>query len=221
MEQRAVNASDGTISVAAAAGQLGVSRTAIWWMIADGDIDAERRERGGRLQTRVRLPEADPARPEEPAKSRTARLQEQVDELSHTVARLSDLLVAEQAKRAHAERAFSMLTPGVRAPALLRSSAPPRDLPPAPERHGSRKTAGDPAASRLNFAVRWVQGSNRAVNGVCQVGITSRPNPMTHPLGATPEPHADNREELFAPIQNLLKSRQREWWQRLPLVTRN
>src|SRR5581483_5235523 len=122
-EQRNVNGSDGTVSLATAAERLGVSRTSVWWMIADGNLDAERQVRGHRVLTRVHLPEADPEHPELPARSRTARLQDQVDDLSRTVERLSTMLAQEQAAREHAERAFSMLVPGTRMPSARMTSA--------------------------------------------------------------------------------------------------
>jgi hypothetical protein len=88
-----VCAANKSLSINAAAMRLGVSRWQVWQMIADGRLDVEPSSRGGRVVTRVCLPDLDPLRADEPLpKSQTERLQEQVDKLSHTVQYLSALL---------------------------------------------------------------------------------------------------------------------------------
>ncbi len=80
------------LSVTAAARRLGVSRWTIWRMIADGELDAETVTQGGRVITRVRLPEPPPDNAAVTPRSRTAQLQEQVDRLTKTLERLTALL---------------------------------------------------------------------------------------------------------------------------------
>jgi excisionase family DNA binding protein len=90
------------LSMTAAAKRLGVSRTTVWRMIAEGELDAEHVQGGRRRYTLVALPVACPDDPPgAPPRSRTARLQEQVERLSAAVQSLSALL-AEAERRARA-----------------------------------------------------------------------------------------------------------------------
>ena len=89
-----------TLSVTAAARRLGVSRGAVWRMIADGELDAESVPYRGRMVTYVQVPLSLIENPQGPAPmSRTARLQEQVDQLASTVDRLSAMLIAAERER--------------------------------------------------------------------------------------------------------------------------
>jgi hypothetical protein len=48
------------------------------------------------------------------------------------------------------------------------------------------------------------------------VGITSRPNPMTHPQTVISSWRLVSREEALAPIREVLDpARRQPWWQRL------
>ncbi len=121
-----MNGPDGTVSITAAARRLGVSRSAIWRMIAAGDLDAETIRRGGREVTRVRLPEALPGCPI--PRSRTAQLQEQVDRLTQTVQHLSILLA--EAERDRSARRIEQRQRIATTPRLPRPTTPePADEP--------------------------------------------------------------------------------------------
>jgi excisionase family DNA binding protein len=99
-ERATVQGSDETLSVTAAAEQLGVSRWTVWRMIAEGNLDAENAMRGSRVVTRVQLPIPCEDEPEgSPPRSRTARLQERVDRLTHSVECLSEMLLQAERER--------------------------------------------------------------------------------------------------------------------------
>lgn len=90
-----------TLSVAAVAEQLGISRWSVWRMIAEGELEVEQATRGRKVYTRVLLPLPEP-RAENAAptpRSRTARLQDRVDRLTHTVEYLSAMLFEAERER--------------------------------------------------------------------------------------------------------------------------
>jgi excisionase family DNA binding protein len=101
-ESPTVRETDETLSVTAVAKRLGISRSMVWRMIADGYLDAESVRHGRRLLTRVEAPRVLPGDPPgSPARSRTMRLQAQVDRLTQAIEVLTDRLI--EAEREHAQ----------------------------------------------------------------------------------------------------------------------
>lgn len=188
---------DAILSVDAVAKLLGVPRSAVWRLIADGELDAETVRLGRRLITRVQMPQPSPEEPEGPPRSRTARLQEQVDRLTHAVDRLSMMVVEQERERARAAAA----------------QAPAQKPAPASQPEPVR-VHRPPAARATPLPV--------AVSVPFPAGITARPNPMTHPLDGPEPAHAAIRDDLLEPVRALFKTEagRRAWWQRLPLVVR-
>lgn len=190
------------LSVTAAARQLGVSRWTIWRMIADGQLDAETVKYGGRVLTRVRLPQMPAGDTGVLPRSRTAQLQEQVDRLTKTLERLTTLLQEANRDRAALQAALrrhegeASAGPQEREPARssdLAAPAPPSTAEPAPPS----------APPRLG----------RILGGL-------RPNPMTHPASELPRSRPMRREELLEPVRELFRTRRRAWWQRISLLSR-
>lgn len=91
---------DVTLSISAVAKRLNVSRSMVWKMIADGFLDAESFMRGGRLYTRVHVPVTLPHEPPNArAKSKTLRLQEQLDQLMQRVDEMTQRLIEVERDR--------------------------------------------------------------------------------------------------------------------------
>lgn len=200
----------GTLSVSAVAKLLGVSRTAVWRMIADGELDAESIRQGHRLVTRVRLPHVVPEDPEgAPPRSQMSRLQEQLDRLTQSVHYLTAMLAESERERARlqAELARPQPEPAPR-PASPRREPPPSPRPAAPHPERPPVTSATPA--------RPVDEPEPF-----PVGITARPNPMTHPCNGRRDPYSAARDELLEPVRVLFKPRRRTWWNRLPMVARS
>lgn len=190
------------LSVTAAARRLGVSRWTIWRMIADGELDAETVTQGGRVITRVRLPEPPPDNAAVPPRSRTAQLQEQVDRLTKTLERLTALLQEANRDRAALQEALRQRR-GEASTAPAEADAP-REAATAhlPER---------PAPVAVQPGTP--PGLGRILGGL-------RPNPMTHPASELPRSRPMRREELLEPVRELFRARRRTWWQRIPLLSR-
>ncbi len=189
------------LSVTEAARRLGVSRWTVWRMIADGELDAETIMRGGRVLTRVRLPQPLPDDAGAPPRSRTAQLQEQVDRLTKTLERLTTLLQEANRDRAALQEALRRregeADAGAGEAELLRPLVPP--VP--------------PTASPQTERPSTPPGLGRILGGL-------RPNPMTHPASALPRSRPMRREELLEPVRELFRTRRRTWWQRIPLLSR-
>lgn len=178
-----------SLSVSAVARRLGISRSMVWRMIADGYLDAESVRQGRRLVTRVEVPEVWPNDPPgSPARSRTMRLQEQVDRLTELVEELTARLV-------EARRDQEALM------AALRRSVSEN----GPDREAEAEEKVHPPA---------MPG---AEVGPFPAGITARPNPMTHPASVISSWRFASREEALAPLRALLQpeTRRGPWWQRL------
>jgi excisionase family DNA binding protein len=209
---------DGTLSITAAAGQLGVTRSTVWRMIADGDLDAETTLRGRRTVTRVRLPEpfTDPS---QPPRSRTARLQDQVDALSQTVERLSAMLTESERESTRMQAALHRRP---ERPAMPSHIPPPDSAAIRARRTAVRRAPVVRTANAIEEAEAVVAEAitGNSVDRLPQ-GITARPNPMTHPATQFRPACVTNRDDALAPVRELFKSRRRDWWQRLPLVARD
>lgn len=240
------------LSIAAAAARLGVSRWAVMRMIAEGELDAEQVHRQGRMITRVQLPRPSPddAEGSQP-RSRTSRLQEQVDLLSQAVDRLTamlaesdrqrvqlqDLLHQQVARRAPAHPLTPAPTPPeIEVRAHLQAAHAARQ-----EVDGAAPAARTPstAAPALSGEARWEREARRAQRGsrpvrrdpeptvievenLPPVGITARPNPMTHPTPKVVMAPSPSRDELLEPVRSLFtRESRRSWWQRLPVVARS
>ncbi len=184
------------VSITAAATRLGVSRTAVWWLIAGGALDAESTVRSGRIYARVALP----GEPFDPSQglplSRAARLQAQVEQLTGTVDRLTALLADADRERAHLKDQLGWLDEASNGQARARS---------LPERSAAPEST---QVVEPETAVEFVP-------------VTARPNPMTHPVEVFPPLGRSNRDELLLPVRELFRSRQRAWWKRLPLAPRS
>lgn len=219
-----MNGSEETLSITAAAERLGVSRWTVWRMIAEGELDAESALRGKRIVTRVQLPQ--PSEDDPTPRSRTARLQERVDRLTHSIECLSEMLLQAERERAELRQELARrqaqpvprpqpqpeplppgepLTPTPRAE-IVPSSGSTRDPQPAPSPQ-PRPGLAVPARSE-----KLVE---RPVSS-----ITGRPNPMTHPAYLFLPTHGPAGEELLQPVRNLFKrdERRRSWWQKLPVA---
>lgn len=191
-----------TLSVTAVARRLGVSRSMVWRMIADGYLDAVSVRRGRRLVTRVEVPTVLPDEPPgTPARSRTMRLQAQIDELTEMVERLTARLQAAEVEQQALRRELHRR--------LLESYTTPSATLPCP----AREPEPEPVM------VRQQSGEDIAVippPNPIPVGITSRPNPMTHPQTVISSWRLVSREEALAPIREVLDpARRQPWWQRL------
>jgi hypothetical protein len=225
-----VKGSNETLSITAAAEQLGVSRWSVWRMIADGDLDAESDMRGSRVTTRVQLPEYssdDPAG--SPPRSRTARLQERVDRLTHSVECLSEMLLHAERERAELrmelERQYQRalhqapaLSPRLSAPPAMEHTERPAPVSsPAPVYRS--EPAARPAAPRMPEPVSEPEPEPPAFSSLPH-GITARPNPMTHPATTFSAVRGPAGEELLQPVRHLFKrdEQRRPWWQKFPVV---
>lgn len=190
------------LSVTAAARWLGVSRWTIWRMIADGELDAETVTQGGRVITRVRLPEPPPDNAAVTPRSRTAQLQEQVDRLTKTLERLTALLQEANRDRAALQEALRQRRGEV-------STAPAEAD--APREAATAHLPERPAPVAVQPGTP--PGLGRILGGL-------RPNPMTHPASELPRSRPMRREELLEPVRELFRARRRTWWQRIPLLSR-
>lgn len=190
------------LSVTAAARRLGVSRWTIWRMIADGELDAETVTQGGRVITRVRLPEPPPDNAAVTPRSRTAQLQEQVDRLTKTLERLTALLQEANRDRAALQEALRQRRGEV-------STAPAEAD--APREAATAHLPERPAPVAVQPGTP--PGLGRILGGL-------RPNPMTHPASELPRSRPMRREELLEPVRELFRARRRTWWQRIPLLSR-
>jgi excisionase family DNA binding protein len=193
-----VHKTDGTLSVTAVARRLGVSRSMVWRMIADGYLDAVSVRRGHRLVTRVEVPAVLPDEPPgTPARSRTMRLQDQVDALTQTVETLTAQLIEAETEQQHLRQELHR---------RLRDAVAARPtLPPAPE-----GVEIEPDTDGHGMTV--IPPPNPIPHG-----ITARPNPMTHPETVISSWRLLSREEALAPLRAALDPAQRRhpWWQRL------
>jgi excisionase family DNA binding protein len=181
-----VPTTDELLSISAVAKRLGVSRSMVWRMIADGYLDAESVQLGRRLITRVEIPSVLPSEPSgTPARSRTMRLQEQVDQLTEMVEVLTERLV-------EARQEQGALLAELRRSVLCAEAV----LPDGDEVEFS--AAQQPTADPF------------------PAGVTARPNPMTHPATVFNSWRLTSREEALAPLRALLQPESRgPWWQRL------
>jgi excisionase family DNA binding protein len=216
-----VNGQDDTLSIGAAAERLGVYRWTVWRMIAEGELDAESTNRGRRLLTRVQLPQ--PSEDDPSPRSRTARLQERVDRLTHSVECLSEMLLKAERERAELRNELERYSlRGGQGPPLLAEAAPPAPIfrvepaalsiparENAPVRHDAPPAAPVAPQPVVDFAP--------PVESLPQ-GITGRPNPMTHPASLFLPTRGPAGEEALQPVRNLFKrdERRRSWWQKLP-----
>lgn len=205
------------VSVTIAAMRLGVSRSTIWKMIADGELDADSVTRSGRTYTRVYLPQPHPETGV--PKSRISGLQEQVDRLTEAVDRLSGLL-KEKEREVHqlesnlqrrtnrSNHGRMQLPPQEDTPQLPRRS-PMRRLPaahiPASAVEVSQPLAAIPEEELEAVAEQATFTSLAAI----PMGITSRPNPMTYPSGSYFAEVELSRDVALAPVRDLFKSRRR------------
>lgn len=189
---------DGTLSVTAVARRLGVSRSMVWRMIADGYLDAASVRRGHRLVTRVEVPSVLPDEPPgTPARSRTMRLQDQVDALTQTVEALTAQLIEAETEQHHLRQELHRRLRGA-------LSVPPM-LPPAPD-----GVEIEPDVDGHGLTV--IPARNLIPHG-----ITARPNPMTHPETVISSWRLLSREEALASVRAALDPahRRNAWWQRL------
>jgi excisionase family DNA binding protein len=190
------------LSVAAAARRLGVSRWTIWRMIADGELDAETVTQGGRVITRVRLPEPPPDNAAAPPRSRTAQLQEQVDRLTKTLERLTALLQEANRDRAALQEALRQRR---------------GEVDSGPTEAGAPRGAATAHLPERSVPVAVPPGTPPGLGRILG-GL--RPNPMTHPASELPRSRPMRREELLEPVRELFRARRRTWWQRIPLLSR-
>lgn len=224
--------SDETLSITAAAEQLGVSRWSVWRMIADGDLDAESTIRGSRISTRVQLPQLSSEDPDgSPPRSRTARLQERVDRLTHSVECLSEMLLhAERERaelRAELERQYQRslhpapaVSAHISAPSALEHAERPTPLPEPPPIYRSEPAARPSApAPRAPEPEREFEPEPAPIT-IAPQRITARPNPMTHPATTFSAVRGPAGEELLQPVRHLFKrdEQRRSWWQKFPVV---
>jgi hypothetical protein len=224
-----VKGSNDTLSITAAAEQLGVSRWSVWRMIADGDLDAESDMRGRRVTTRVQLPEYsndDPAG--SPPRSRTARLQERVDRLTHSVECLSEMLLHAERERAELrselERQYQRALQQAPAPtvrlAAPRATEHTERSAPTPEPTPVYRSEPAPRpAPRAPEPAPELEPEPPALSSLPH-GITARPNPMTHPATTFSAVRGPAGEELLQPVRHLFKrdEQRRPWWQKFPVV---
>lgn len=193
-----MHGTDGTLSVTAVARRLGVSRSMVWRMIADGYLDAASVRRGHRLVTRVEVPAVLPDEPPgTPARSRTMRLQDQVDALTQTVETLTARLIEAEAEQHHLRQ---QLHRRPREASMIHST-----LPPAPE-----GVEIEPDVDGHGLTV--IPPPNPIPHG-----ITARPNPMTHPEEVISSWRLLSREEALAPLRAALDPAQRRhaWWHKI------
>ena len=193
-----MHGADGTLSVTAVARRLGVSRSMVWRMIADGYLDAVSVRRGHRLVTRVEVPTVLPDEPPgTPARSRTMRLQDQVDALTQKVETLTTKLIEAEAEQQHLRRQLQRR--------LREANGSQPVLPPTPE-----GVEIEPDVDGHGMTV--IPPPNPIPHG-----ITARPNPMTHPEEVISSWRLLSREEALAPIRAALDPAQRRhaWWQKL------
>jgi Tfp pilus assembly protein FimV len=162
-------------------------------MIADGELDAETVQHGGRVVTRVRLPQIPAGDAGALPRSRTAQLQEQVDRLTKTLERLTTLLQEANRDRAALQAALRRHEGAASAGAREAAPAPPFTAEPA-------QPSAPPRFGRI-------------LGGL-------RPNPMTHPASELPRSRPMRREELLEPVRELFRTRRRAWWQRISLLSR-
>lgn len=214
-ERRSVNESRESLSVTAAATRLGVSRTTVWRMIAEGTLDAEHVIWNGRTVTRVLLPAAGTGASGELPPSRTARLQAQVDRLTQSVDRLSALLAESERQQMELVRDLRELS--------LRAGAARNALNGVVREEPVAHADLPQPRARPAIADRTIRADL-----LPPPGITARPNPMTHPVEviarhiAHPSGPAPTREELLEPVRSLFTRERggRTWWRRLPVGAR-
>lgn len=218
---------DDLLTIQAAAKRLGVSRWRVWQMVADGALDVQPLRVAGQTVTRVRIPPSDALDADSDAltlpPSRTSRLTAQVDKLAHTLQFLS-AMVTELSQENARLRDELKAARGAQPTATVDSVAPLDPL-----RYESSIAASPPSQSWLTEPPQDTERARAteplvhmiAVSPVSiydvPVGITARPNPMTHPASAirrSPEP---DRDQLFAPVQELFSARDRRgWWGKRP-----
>jgi hypothetical protein len=175
----------------------------VWRMIADGYLDAVSVRRGHRLVTRVEVPSVLPDEPPgTPARSRTMRLQEQVDALTRTVETLTAQLIESESEQQHLRHQLHL---------HIREAAARSTLPPAPE-----GVEIEPDTDGHGMTV--IPPPNPIPHG-----ITARPNPMTHPETVISSWRLLSREEALAPVRAALDPAQRRhpWWHRLTQARSN
>lgn len=186
---------DGSVSTATAAVRLGVPCSAVWHLIVEGRLQAYADRRGSRVYTRVLLPDDTAACLTEPPEG--APLTTQVERLTATVERLTSAL--------HNSRCRAV------------DDAVIDDVAPVPGHRRKQRRAATPADPAESSNEIPPLDTFLKPAGLPQA---LRPNPMTHPVEVLSYARPDSRAELLAPVRQLFEQHQRQWWQRLPLVSR-
>lgn len=219
--------SDDLLTIQAAAKRLGVSRWRVWQLVADGAVDVQPVRVADQTVTRVRLPAAvnaaTDADPPTLPPTRSAQLAAQVDKLAHTLQFLSAMVtelshenarLRDELKAARGSHPTATVEPVAPLDPLRYESAAavaPRHQPSVPSgpQDAERSQAPKPV-------VQMIEVSPLSAYDV-PVGITARPNPMTHPASAIRRTAEPDRDQLFAPVQELFSARDRRgWWGKRP-----
>lgn len=196
---------DGSVSVATAAEHLGVPCSAVWHQILEGRLRAYAEPHGSRVYTRVLLTADDDAGA--PLAADGTPLTAQVARLTTTIERLTAMV---QSARCDGERA-----PGSAGNGRHRSTQRRPAVARLPDHTDG--TATEIACGADGAGIPPLEAFLRAGGGPPQA---LRPNPMTHPVEELALSRPDSRDDLLEPVRQLFEQHQRQWWQRLPLVSR-